>query len=210
MWMVRNPKGQHAQELLKKSVVGIGWGEVGPHLAGAKTPADFYEAIRKAYPEYKGQQVVNAGRQLYKFFQEMKEGDTVVTYDSPRRIYHVGTIAGAVQSNPGIEEPFSNVRTVKWQHEVERDKLSQAARNSLGSTLTLFEPSQEAEEEVRKRIKDPSSAPADVTPTAEVEAEDPFANALENSRELIKDKTDQIVMGRYAGFGGRHIEGHGV
>jgi restriction system protein len=189
MWMVRNPQGKHADELLKAKAVGIGWPEVVSFLKGAKDPEDFYDVIQKAYPESKGQEIVNSGRQLYKFFREMKEGDTVVTYDSPNRIYHVGTIVGDVRSDSEKDAPFSNVRPVKWQHRVERDTLSQAARNSLGSTLTIFEPSEEAEEEIRKRVSEPNSlAQAEITPTAEVEAEDPFANAVENSRELIKDR----------------------
>src|SRR5262245_31246594 len=106
MWMVRKPEGQQATELLNRGVVGIGWGDVAPHLTGATTPADFYAAIAKTYPDQKDQQIVNAGRQLYKFFHEMKEGDTVVTYDSPRRVYHIGTLAGGVTSKPE-EEPFS-------------------------------------------------------------------------------------------------------
>lgn len=187
--MVRNPQGKHADELLKKKVVGIGWPEAVPFLKAAKDPEDFYDAIRKAYPGSKGQEVVNAGRQLYKFFHEMKDGDTVVTYDSPKRTYHVGTIAGGVQSDPDVEAPFSNVRAVKWQQRIERDGLSQAARNSLGSTLTIFEPSEEAEAEIRKRIDEPNIVvQPEATPTAEVETEDPFANAVENSKELIKDR----------------------
>lgn len=193
MWMVRNPKGTYVQELLKQGVVGIGWPEAVPHLAGAETPADFYAAIRKAYPEAHGQEIVNAGRQLYKFFREIKDGDTVITYDSPRRAYHVGTITGPVRSNAEEDAPFSNVRPVKWQHQVDRDTLSQAARNSLGSTLTVFQPSEEAEAEIRKRIKEPIvTTEPDSIPTAEVEAEDPFANALENSREAIKDRISKL------------------
>ena len=96
IWMVRNPGGQHAQELLEKSVVGIGWSQVAPMVKGANSPADFYEIIKKVYPENRGQEIVNAGRQLFKFFRELRVGDSVLTYDSPRRIYHIGTIAGEV------------------------------------------------------------------------------------------------------------------
>ena len=193
MWMVRNPSGTYVQELLKQGVVGIGWPEVVPHLVNAQAPEDFYAAIQKTYPQSKGQEIVNAGRQLYKFFREIKDGDTVVTYDSPHRTYHIGTVTGPVRSNAQVEAPFSNVRPVKWQHRVERDLLSQAARNSLGSTLTIFQPSEEAEEEIRKRIKEPVKATEpEAIPTAEVETEDPFANALENSRELIKDRLSKL------------------
>jgi restriction system protein len=192
-WMVRNPGGQHAQELLEKGIVGIGWSEVAPNVKGAKSPADFYEVVQKTYPELRGQEIVNAGRQLFKFFREMKVGDRVLTYDSPRRTYHMGTIAGDVQSNPAAPDHLSYTRKVKWQYQVERDRLSQAARNSLGSTLTIFKPSQEALEEIQTLIETPDHEPRlDIVPTADTEAEDPFINALENSRELIKDKITKL------------------
>src|SRR5579863_4907074 len=104
MWMVRNPEGKRAQELLEKGKVGIGWRDVVHRLKGAKSPADFYEAVRKTYPDLRGQEIINAGRQLFKFFREMKIGDSVITYDSPVRVYHIGKIVGDVQSDSQVED----------------------------------------------------------------------------------------------------------
>jgi restriction system protein len=194
MWMVRNPAGQHADDLLKKNVVGIGWGEVAD-LAKAKVPEDYYAAVRKSHPEDHPQAVINAGRQLYKFFQEMKVGDVVATYDSPRRMYHVGVITGDAQINPEATTDYLNcTRTVDWKHQVERDQLSQAARNSFGSTLTIFRPSEEAEAEIWKLINEPKATPEpESVPTSETETEDPLTYAKENSRELIKDKLIKLT-----------------
>lgn len=178
-------------------LVGIGWTRAANQLAAAQTPKDFYGVIRKAYPEYPEQKVINTGSQLHKFFRVMKEGDTVLTYDSPHRMYHIGVIAGATQTDPNAPAGLNNVRKVKWKHEVIRDRLSSAARNSLGSTLSIFQPSEEAEAEIRKAIEiHAETSQADVLPTApiaEVETEDPFANAVENSRELIKDKLIKLA-----------------
>jgi restriction system protein len=190
MWMVRRPNGQYASELLEEGVVSIGWAEAAPFLDTAKTPDDFYEIIRKTDPDAKPQQVVNSGRQLYKFFREMKAGDIVATYDSPRRLYHVGMITGAAQSDPPSRiDRLPNFRPVKWEGTVDRDKLSLAARNSPGSTLTIFQPSKDAETELLKLVKEPELTQSpDVVPLASVEVEDPLDKAKENSRELVKDK----------------------
>jgi restriction system protein len=195
MWMVRNPAGRYAPELLQKGIVGIGWVEVVQHLGEAKSPKDYYSAIKAVFPEYNSQQIINSGRQLYKFFHEMKVGDVVVTYDSPRRVYHVGLIAGEVQINPDEElDHLQCTRPVKWQYEVERDRLSQEARNSFGSTLTIFQPSEEAGTELLKLTKEPQApAQGEAVPTADKEAEDPVAKAVENSRELIKDKLIKLT-----------------
>ena len=42
MWIVRNPGGQHADELLDKGVITIGWKDTSGQLKDAKTPNDFY------------------------------------------------------------------------------------------------------------------------------------------------------------------------
>jgi restriction system protein len=187
MWMVRSPGGEYATELLSKGLIGIGWGEAGSELPLARTPEDFYAIVRKHWPDYKPQQIINAGRQLYKFFREIKTGDKVLTYDSPRRTYHLGTVTSAAESNPDLIEHLSNFRHVNWQGEIGRDRLSLTARNSLGSTLTLFRPSEETITEIEKLVVQPAYVSAPEEPVI-TEAEDPFANASANSRELIKDR----------------------
>lgn len=190
MWIVRSPGGQHAGKLLELGVVGIGWRECAPFVVAATSPEDFYTGVRKGFPEFTAQQVVNAGRQLYKFFREIRIGDLIATYDSPARIYHVGKVTSDVVTDESLPEFLLHFRRVEWLDRVERDELSLAARNSLGSSLTLFEPSDEANAELERLLTRGSSVPQ--TPVAEVEAEDPFANALENSRELIKDRLMQL------------------
>jgi len=83
---------------------------------------------------------------------------------------------------------LSNARRVNWEGEVERDRLSVAAKNSLGSTLSIFQPSEEAETEIRNALTGSSTHEQAAQLPPEIETEDPFANAVENSRELIKDK----------------------
>jgi restriction system protein len=188
MWIVRSPGGKHAQEFLKMGLVAIGWARASGQLKSAQTPKEFYDAIRKSYPEDPPQKIINSGSQLHKFFRTMQEGDTVATYDSAQRKYHIGTVKGPVFNEPNAPAGLSNARKVDWEGEVERDRLSAAAKNSLGSTLSIFQPSAEAETEIRNALKT-SGAPVQATPQPpEVEVEDPFANAAENSRELIKDR----------------------
>ena len=191
MWMVRSPSGQYADALLSKGIVAIGWEDAGSRLSTARKPEDFYQIVRETWPESKPQQVVNSGRQLYKFFREMKAGDDVATYDSSRRFYHLGVIAGDARHDPaaGIET-LANVRPVKWESQVSRDRLTQATRDSLGSTLTVFQPSSDAIGELKQLAKAAPSESTSETPLAHanVEVEDPLVSAQENSRELVKDK----------------------
>ena len=188
MWMVRNPGGQHADELLKRGIVGIGWGEASQQVAKAKDPEAFYEIIRTAFPDYTDQQVVNAGRQLYKFAREIKEGDEVITYDSPLRTYHIGVVTGPLATDAQLPEYLVNFRRVDWKKQVERDKLSRNARNKLGSTLTIFRPSEDAAGEVKSFMQGKATAAPIQEEVSPVEVEDPLTSAQETSKELIKDK----------------------
>lgn len=205
MWVVRNPGGHHADELVEKRIVSIGWSELGD-LSRCARPEDFYKAVEAGYPDVRPQGVVNAGRQLYKFFHEMKKDDKVVTYDSSKRLYHVGSIVGDAAYDPtAVEDYLANQRAVRWEKVVERDGLSPPARNSLGSTLTIFQPSSIAQQEliadtaIRPEISSDTLLPPRA-PVIEVETEDPLENAIANSRELIKDKIVQLSWQQMQGL----------
>jgi restriction system protein len=120
MWVVRNPGGHHADEMVDKKIVSIGWSELGD-LSRCSTPEDFYEAVRTGYPETRPQGVVNAGRQLYKFFHEMKIGDIALTYDSSQRLYHIGRIVGDAEYDATASADYlANRRAVEWERRVSR------------------------------------------------------------------------------------------
>ena len=106
----------------------------------------------------------------------------------PSRTYHVGVVQGEANRVPDLPDYTSNFRKVKWLHRIDRDTLTSPTRNSLGSTLTLFKPSEEAVSEIERVLANPAAAAVpEFIPVAEAEAEVPLANALQNSRELIKD-----------------------
>lgn len=189
--MIRNPAGQYAEDLLEKGIASLGWDAVTADVLKAKTPEDFYALVRKNYPEQNAQQVINAGRQLYKFNREMKIGDTVLTYNSPQRVYHVGKITGEAQFNPEAPARLAISRAVKWQHTVDRDDLTPAAKNSLGATLTVFQPAPIAIDEI-KSLTTGKPTQATTAKETEVEIEDPYAKAELTAHELIKDKLMQL------------------
>src|SRR5690606_8277975 len=89
-------------------------------------------------------------------------------YDSSRRIYHVGRIAGAYEHDTETVPPFENIRAVDWEGEVDRDKLSVTTRNSLGSTLTLFKVSDTAAAEIEAAL---AGKPAKKAPDEDIEEE---------------------------------------
>lgn len=137
MWMVRAASGGVlADQFREKGVVAIGWSDVGD-LSRFKNKEEFLEAVASTYPDWSAGRQQSSASQLVRFRDEPSVGDRVVTYDSGRRIYHLGTITSGYRRVPDAVPPYENVRDVQWEAEVERDRLSVRTRNSLGSTFTL-------------------------------------------------------------------------
>jgi len=194
--MVRAGRGGiYAAEFIDKSYVGIGWTALGDPT-GVADKAVLIAAAAVAYPHATEQsRFVSAGI-VFRFVSELKVGDGVMTYDPATRTYHVGDIRGAATWRDDSEDARSTQRQVKWTGSVLRDELSAAARNSLGSTLTLFLLSAPVAAEVHAL----ASGTGVTTPLAEVpldavapEPVDAFARIEEEAVERIKDRIVRLT-----------------
>lgn len=137
-WMVRAGEGGRLiEDFLKNNVVAIGWNDL-KDLSKIENREKLKENFRKAYPEASEGQVNNNVGQIFRFLKVLKEGDYVTTYDSAERVYRVGTIESAYQYQPELME-YDHIRSVKWEGRIARDGLSTKSKNSLGSTLSVFE-----------------------------------------------------------------------
>ncbi|MGN5594867.1 hypothetical protein [Stutzerimonas nitrititolerans] len=86
---------------------------------------------------------------------------------------------------------MSLVRKVQWQgQELPRDNLGTSTKNSLDSTLPLFEEPSNAAAEVLAALKG-KPAPAVEDETEEVIA-DPLADIESQALELIKDRVNEL------------------
>lgn len=87
-WMVRAERhGRLYDSFKESSVVAIGWHEIGS-LADLRTREAIADKVRKTWPETKPQSVAMAAGQIHRFRNEIKIGDTIVTYDPNRRVSH--------------------------------------------------------------------------------------------------------------------------
>jgi len=201
MWMVRSAKGQLFEEFRAKNAVGIGFASIGridPRQSAKETAAKIEESGTD----------VSAGTyagiaQLHRFASELESGDNVVTYSPSLRTYLVGEITGPWRYDPEVfGASLANVRPVRWVGEVSRDHLPLGARNSLGSTLTLFlipEPSAKA---VRAALVGEAPSREITTEVAVGEGEireDVEARALEFTKDRLNrldwDEMQELVAG---------------
>lgn len=194
-WMVRAAEGGRlADDFRERGVVAIGWTDLGD-LNQYPDKERIKSAVDSAYPDWPEGKKQTSASQLERFRREPRIGDRVVTYDSSRRLYHIGTIESDYLYQPDVVPPFENIRRVTWDGEVRRDDLSVGTRNRLGSTLTLF------------RIPDPAAAeleivlsgkgvdvPAGREDEEQQESEfDVLQRYKEEAEEFIKDRVSRLA-----------------
>lgn len=144
MWMVRAGRGGDAvNAFLDEGIVGFNDGKIGAISAGVTKEA-LLERYREHFPTEKEGSRASWAAQLFRFRNDFKIGDPVVTYDPEVRRYYLGKITGDYRFDGEKPGRPSHVRPVTWTHEADRDALALATKNTLGSTLTVFRLNPEA------------------------------------------------------------------
>lgn len=191
-WMVRSGGGKRYDDFRDLNAVGIGWPEVAEIAAQGSDRKALAAAYSKANPEANQQAVQAAVSQVYRFVNEIQQGDLVVTYSPTTRRYLVGTVTG----NTGYFPDRTNIsmdisRSVDWSPtEVDRDNLSIATRNTLGSIMTVFKLPETASQEVATLSIGGSPPPQE--PGDDPGVGDPLRNVEAQAFERIKDQVNQL------------------
>ncbi|QBF27391.1 restriction endonuclease [Pseudomonas tructae] len=194
MWMVRGEGGSLYDAFREREVAAIGWDQLAPHAkpgVGRKQLMSLYQSIE---PQTKQGTIVSGASQVWRFVNEIQNGDWVITYSPANRLYLVGTITGMTEHRPEwAAQGMSLARKVRWQAlELSREKLGVSTKNSLGSTLTIFEVPARAAAEVLAALQGgpaPEAEPDDVTDEA---IADPLADIESQAIERIKDRVSEI------------------
>lgn len=193
MWMVRGDGGRLYEDFRERQAAGIGWNELGAKAAKGMTRKELAAILREVDPHAKPGTIVAGASQVWRFINEMAIGDAVVTYSPPNRTYLVGIVTGDATHRPEwAADDMAMARAVNWTHEVERDDLSEPARNSLGSTLTVFQvPPHAARELLAAARGEPVAKPAPLE-APEEEQPDPLADIETLAVERIKDRVSAL------------------
>ena len=188
-WMVR--AGDH-NELIpvwkQQGIVSIGW----PQLGDPKNFSTKEQLSAKAstvYDESKPQTRNSWVSQVWRFSHEIQVGDRVLSYSKEKREYIIGTVTQSHFYDETIGNPdYPNTLKVNWETQtVERDLLSQAAKNSLGSVLTVFRVDQWGSE-LAQLLKNPTLPSPPIDDADEEVMEDFISKAL----VMIEDKVDKL------------------
>ena len=191
-WMIRaGTSNTLADQVEHANAVAIGWAEMGD-ISGLDTRDAIKRHYRQAYPDHSNRRTnVNAG-QIYRFAREISQGDYALTYDKASRELIVGIIDGPNEYNEALfSADYPHIRRVRWLKRISRDQFSLAARNSMGSTLTVFNLDSYLDE-IHQQVQDEEVQPA--PPIAEIEEEKPpFHDEVKaQADELIADLISRL------------------
>lgn len=201
-WVVRAGRGGVAAERwLDGGYIEVGFGAkaLGASAIGMTREA-LLDRLREVMPERKEAQVINQAGQLYRFNEDIADGDEVLTYEAARRRYFLGSVAGGPQyvgENEVGEARFR--RKVKWTSRVDRDALAPDTRNTLGATLTIFRPNEDAAADVRQNAVPLAAPESAAPPTAAPKASE--AAALDEIGEATIQKSHDFIEDRIARLG---------
>lgn len=191
--MVRAGEGGYlVDDFERTSHVAIGFGGAGAFI-DIRSHNQMREHLANVYADMSATALANAASIAFKFRQVMSPGDRVVTYDPKRREYLLGTIEGEYRYDPSVVPDYHHVRKVRWVGRVSRDALSTPSKNTLGSTLSVFEPGDEVLRDLEGALE--KREPATIEERIADRPED-FVLAREDaasrSHEFIKDRILQL------------------
>ncbi len=195
-WMVRaGQNGAFAAEFVAKGVVAVGFGNEFGKVDAAVTKAHILKLYKDVYPSWKTTQVGNAASQMVRFLQEVSEGDLAVTYDPNLRRYFIGTIKSPATWDETKVPGYPWTRTVLWERRCSRDDLSITTRNTLGSTLTLFNLNKSVQDDLAEKAiafdapeSEKPMAPQRLPSSEEAEWEELRTSFLEKAAQFIEDR----------------------
>ena len=160
IWFVRANEGNALAEFfVEQGVVSMGWC-IGP-LETEESKPEILRRLTEQWPDEKaGTRLVWASN-ILRFNRQMAAGHAIATYNSQKRVCHLGIIRSTLipemdRLRPLIDAEMKYENTchdyahrVEWLYEVSRDDLSGPAWRGLVNPQTLFLLSESTSAELR-------------------------------------------------------------
>lgn len=122
---------------LQKSVIAIGWKDMGDLSKIEASREAFKEHYTQVYPDAKKGSVANGAGMLYRFAHEVQVGDYVVYPSKIDRMINLGTVESEyIYDGDAVE--YVQQHKVKWLKHLPRTAFSQGALYEIGSAMSFF------------------------------------------------------------------------
>jgi restriction system protein len=154
LWVVKGGRGGVREErFLARSVIGIGWGELGD-LSRYPDRGALKAAYRGAFPARSEGHVNTQVAQLWAFASRMRVRDAVVVPFLTRREIAIGEIRGPYRWMPDGDPDMPHVRDVTWHiTDLPRIAFDRDLLFSFGGSVTVSSVSRnDAERRVRAMV----------------------------------------------------------
>ncbi len=191
-YFVRADFGKYTDAFLKNGYAAIGWFN---YPAYDYTQKDLItENYKKHFPSSAAGTVSQNVGQIYRFWNEIKEGDIVVTTYSDGSL-----LIGVAKGEPYFKQdetcPFNERINVKWiQHKFNRSELSIPAQNTIRSSLTVFNISQVYEFAKLAGIKMPDEIKTEVLNDEKIISEQHIHEAIRKQLLNLSDSEFEIFV----------------
>jgi restriction system protein len=138
LWVVKGGRGGIREErFLSRSVIGIGWGELGD-LSRYPDRDALRAAYRGSFPGRSESHVTTQVAQLWAFAARMEIGDIVVVPFLGRQEIAVGEIGGPYRWLRDGDPDMPHVRDVDWEVvDLPRIAFDPDLRYSFGGSVTI-------------------------------------------------------------------------
>jgi restriction system protein len=180
--------GENGRKIVdfEKGVAAIGWHELGRSLSEFKSVEELKAFYPTRYPNADPKEIGRGVNTLWKFKNDIRKGDPILTYSPKERLYLLGEVVGDYEFVSS--EEYQHVHKVKWSSKVSRDALSLSSRNALGSLLTMFEVSEQVVSEIREASKNPKVQEIQRPSESKAEFKIEKETEVQKARELLKDR----------------------
>jgi restriction system protein len=190
-WGVHANFAKAEELLLTKGRVALGWPAVGDLSAFGKDKEALKAKLKETHPASKPGAIPVYAGELYRFVNEVAEGDVVLYRSRSEPVVHMGRVKGPYFYDPKTNDEYPNCRPVEWFREVPITDVSQGALYELGAFLSWFM--------VKTYTDEWAQLAAGAKPTIAVEVDDTVAEvsaATElNTRDFIRKRLAQDLKG---------------
>jgi restriction system protein len=136
IYVVRADFGRYTQNFKQHGYVGLGW--FNQLIDKSFSREDIKELYRKKYPKDVPMRVNQNAGQVFRFVNDIQEGDIVITPYSDHQLL-VGKVTSDVYHEDDNTSVYPLRRKVEWfDKTVNRQNLSIPLQNSLRSSLTFY------------------------------------------------------------------------
>lgn len=132
---------------VNQGFIAIGWSEMGDPVRLPPDQEDLKSSLDQALPYAKPPTNPIAAGILFRFAQQMRNGDIVVYPCQADRNIYIGTVTGRpyCHQRAGLRD-MPNRRAVAWSVGIHRDRFSPSALYEIDADITLFQITTHADE----------------------------------------------------------------